>query len=1185
MNFKAIKLLFFPVALIFTLAVLGSCTLPTNPPSGDGADHTHAYGEWSITTDPTCTVPGEQVRKCACGATETESIDPPGHSYSEWTMIKKATCTSGGEKVRECDCGATDSRAIPMRDHDYGAWEIVSYPTCTAAGEQVRECECGAIDREFLGVLPHSFGNWTVVSSPDCTNTGLETRTCTCGATESNIIPAKQHSFGDWTTLCESTCSIAGERVRKCECGETESEKLDTLPHQTVTVVGYAADCTTDGLTDGIYCSVCKTVISVQTVIPAYGHTEHTVEGYPPTCTASGVTDSKYCLECGVTTVPAVTIPSTGHSEVRDEGREATCTTDGLTDGAHCTTCGTVTVEQIYIPSPGHSFESFGLSATCQSAGTETLQCRVCGMTETKYSARLPHDYEDGNCTACGETSIDYFDFIYYGEDMFTGRTHYHAVARDVSDFPANVVIPRTYEDGYVESFSIENCDSIVSLYATDYVVRFYLSGCDSLETLILDDSVVTNVSSSIEDCPRIRSIRLPRTTVYLELTELSSLTELSFADGCAPRNIVLRGCSGIERLDLPDSLTEIEAYSFKDCSSLRELDLPSGLISIGYEAFMGCSSLSSVTLPDTLESLGAGAFSGCTSLETVRMSPLLTVIPDSAFYGCTSLTSLDIPEGVVTVGGGAFDSCSSLCSIILPSMLTYIGDSAFRGTAITEIAIPASLHTLGYAVFAGCEQLARVDFSEDSAITVISESLFNGCKALKSLTLPASIVEIASYAIIGSGIETVEWSGTPRELLLHSFAFASSTSLVTVRFPETALTLGENIFRYSSLRNITIPEGVTEIPLEMFFHCDSLERITFPSTLRVIGESAFEFCKSLSDLELPGGLLTVGRAAFASCYSIEHIIIPDTVTLIDAYAFSSCNAIRTLVIPESVETVGKDAFYHSENSGYVYCRRTTAPEGFDPDWAIGRTVVWGYTCEKPYGHEYQPTVVPPTCTEWGYTYYTCECGDRYDGPTTELPLDHARVTLTTPPTCISEGREYVSCERCDYTEERLLDYLPHSYEGASCITCGATHESLFGYWNLDNEGLTCSLYLYDGFAYPERIVIPAVYNGMRVLRVETFNTVSDSSGVREIVIPEGVTHVSRYCFENYGSLTSLYLPVSVTTLSYSFIYGCTSLESIVYGGTLAEWEAVTKEEGWCAGITSFTVVCKDGTRVVDCLA
>ena len=39
--------------------------------------------------------------------------------------------------------------------------------------------------------------------------------------------------------------------------------------------------------------------------------------------------------------------------------------------------------------------------------------------------------------------------------------------------------------------------------------------------------------------------------------------------------------------------------------------------------------------------------------------------------------------------------------------------------------------------------------------------------------------------------------------------------------------------------------------------------------------------------------------------------------------------------------------------------------------------------CEPPHEHSYTTQVVSPTCTEQGYTIYTCECGETY---TEELP-------------------------------------------------------------------------------------------------------------------------------------------------------------------------------------------------------
>ena len=50
--------------------------------SETGGDHTHNWGEWVVTQEPTCTKPGSKTRTCdGCGSTETVSIPATGHHY------------------------------------------------------------------------------------------------------------------------------------------------------------------------------------------------------------------------------------------------------------------------------------------------------------------------------------------------------------------------------------------------------------------------------------------------------------------------------------------------------------------------------------------------------------------------------------------------------------------------------------------------------------------------------------------------------------------------------------------------------------------------------------------------------------------------------------------------------------------------------------------------------------------------------------------------------------------------------------------------------------------------------------------------------------------------------------------------------------------------------------------------
>ena len=62
-------------------------------------------------------------------------------------------------------------------------------------------------------------------------------------------------------------------------------------------------------MTDGTKCSVCDKILLAQAEIPAKGHTEVVDAGYAATCTTTGLTEGKHCSTCGAVTVAQNVIP------------------------------------------------------------------------------------------------------------------------------------------------------------------------------------------------------------------------------------------------------------------------------------------------------------------------------------------------------------------------------------------------------------------------------------------------------------------------------------------------------------------------------------------------------------------------------------------------------------------------------------------------------------------------------------------------------------------------------------------------------------------------------------------------------------------------------------------------------------------------------------------------------------
>ena len=260
----------------------------------------HSYGNSVVTKQPTCTSEGTKTKTCTkCNATVTETIAKTSHKYAN--TVVSPTCTADGYTLHKCSvCGTSyKDSTTKATGHSYGNSVVTKQPTCTSEGTKTKTCtKCNATVTETIAKTSHKYAN-TVVS-PTCTADGYTLHKCSvCGTSyKDSTTKATGHSYGNSVVTKQPTCTSEGTAIKTCtKCNATVTEKLPAKGHTAVTDKGYPATCTTAGKTDGSHCSVCNTVIKVQTVINATGHKS---SGWIVDKTASiGVKGSKH-KECTV---------------------------------------------------------------------------------------------------------------------------------------------------------------------------------------------------------------------------------------------------------------------------------------------------------------------------------------------------------------------------------------------------------------------------------------------------------------------------------------------------------------------------------------------------------------------------------------------------------------------------------------------------------------------------------------------------------------------------------------------------------------------------------------------------------------------------------------------------------------------------------------------------------------------
>ena len=112
-----------------SLILLASCSSDEET----SAECNHEYGEWTITSQPTCESDGIRTRSCTkCQLPVHESAPALGHDYEVTEIIVAATCEEEGSAKFACkhNSSHTKTDALPAIGHAYSDWKIDTIATC-----------------------------------------------------------------------------------------------------------------------------------------------------------------------------------------------------------------------------------------------------------------------------------------------------------------------------------------------------------------------------------------------------------------------------------------------------------------------------------------------------------------------------------------------------------------------------------------------------------------------------------------------------------------------------------------------------------------------------------------------------------------------------------------------------------------------------------------------------------------------------------------------------------------------------------------------------------------------------------------------------------------------------------------------------------------------------------------------
>jgi len=418
------------------------------------------------------------------------------------------------------------------------------------------------------------------------------------------------------------------------------------------------------------------------------------------------------------------------------------------------------------------------------------------------------------------------------------------------------------------------------------------IPGCTNLTEVTLPEGLTTTPAYLFSNCTNILKVNLPSTLESIGNRTFNGCTGL--VDIVLPEGLVtideraFENCTGLEAVSFPSTLVTVGDYAFQKCSSLKSVAFAEGLESIGIYAFNNCKAVAEMDLPDSITSIGAYGFGNCTSLTYFDYPMSLSKVPNisntftGVIPGCTNLTEVTLPEGLTTTPAYLFSNCTNILKVNLPSTLESIGNRTFNGcTGLVDIVLPEGLVTIGERAFENCTGLPALDMP--STLRRVESFAFQKCTSMKEIVYPDGLIYLGCYAHCGcSALETMDLPDSIESL--GEGAFKNCVALKHFDYPmnwqhRPYLGNSADILKgCTSLTELTIPEGVENLPDRAFEGCDTLVKVNLPSTLKTVSMFAFANCTSLVDCDIPYGVQHLNWGSFSGCKALTDIYLPTTV-------------------------------------------------------------------------------------------------------------------------------------------------------------------------------------------------------------------------------------------------------------------------------------------------------------------
>lgn len=347
------------------------------------------------------------------------------------------------------------------------------------------------------------------------------------------------------------------------------------------------------------------------------------------------------------------------------------------------------------------------------------------------------------------------------------------------------------------------------------------------------------------------------------------------------------------KQINLPDSITTINATAFWDNQYIEEVVCSDNLISIGGDSFYNCKNLKRFIIGKNVETMGNNPFAGCINLELVNESPNFNLV-DGILYNkdftriiyasiSSNIKEINLKETTKIIGKHAFYLCGNIEFINIPKSVILFENNPFSGCSKLKLNIETKkyhivddvIYNEYYTEVIGALNSIKNDCLILKDVKQINRNSFWNCKGIKKIVFPKTLEVIGYNPFVGC--EEIEFVSNDNFVVENNMLLSKDKSKL-ICCPR----------KYAN-GEISLPDYITTLERGAFSGCKELTKINLVN-ISVIPKNCFSNCTSLKEMYCSDLIVYIGEWAFSHCTSMKDIHINEK-TYLDNFVFSGTEA------------------------------------------------------------------------------------------------------------------------------------------------------------------------------------------------------------------------------------------------------------------------------------------------------